>query len=248
VKKYFLISASILLVIFHSLRGFHLLSVTVAIMIGIGFILSTKSSYEYFSRKIRASRAKIQRVQKAMHMLDRISDLPSGQIDQLFSSHDQKAFVAAEQKAKIYHLKPKLGLVQFKDEKRELQIHEVTYQAHDVLTDMQCLEERALHYPSDQKKLFIFVSEQTQSTDSQLIDAIRNRKIPQAAIQTEIFRNTDVIEIANKTFLNHRKKIREIEQLLSEDYQQLIYMYPEHLENIHTLKLLSQPNEEQTSV
>lgn len=247
-KKYFWISASILLVIFHSLRGFHLLSVTVTIMIGIGFILSTKSIYEYFYKKIRASRAKIQKVQKAMQMLDRISDLPSDQIDRLFIPQDPKTSISTEPEAKIYHLKPKLGLVQFKEEKRKIQIHEVTYQAHDVLTDMQCLEERALHYPGDQKKLFIFVSEQTQGTDIILIEAIKNRKIPQAAIQIEIFRNTDVIEIANETFLNHRKKIREIEQLLSEDYQQLIYMYPEHLENIHTLKLLSQQNEDQTSV
>lgn len=230
-KKYFLLIASVLLIIFHSFRGFNFIGLLLVMTVVLGFLLMMKEITEFISRRIEASKDTAKKVQRRAQVLYRMSQLPPEKVEQFFQANENK-----EEQAKVYHFKPRLGLVQFTQQPdREPKIHDITYESENLIADMRQAEDHVAILPADDRKLVIFVSEQRPSLESELLTALKKNERPDFAIQKEILPQTDFLELSTEAYLSSRLHLRKLVQRLGNEYQHYVYFYPNHIENVYSL-------------
>jgi hypothetical protein len=230
-KVYFFISATVFMVIFHITKSLGIWGNLISVFLGVLAIALLKSVYETISRQWKRSVQMIAQCRKAWKTLLKLSQLDPYQLDQFLTD-------TSSGRAKVFHLKPKLGLVQFDEAKAKLAtVQKVPYHAKQTLMDLQQIEEKTASLPPDERKLVIFVSQHEQFFEPELLDALTGLHVPESAIQRNIFLNTDVIEVSTEGFAKHKSLFDRIEQILGLQYSHYLILYPKEPENVVHLKV-----------
>ncbi len=228
-KKYYLLIAAAFLIIFHSLKGFNFLGLLLFIVILLGFLMTMKEITESISRRIEASKETAKQAKHRAKLLYRMSQASSDQIERFFESNQESS-----EKAKVYRMKPRLGLVHFQEEtQKKPQEHDVPYDSDHYLADMKQVEDYLSQLSSQGRKLVFFVSDQRPVLEAELILSLKKNELPHFAIQKEVLLGTDFLEISTEGYIHCRSHLRRLAQSLGTEYQHFVYFYPTQVENVY---------------
>lgn len=237
-KVYFFISAMVLIVAFHATKSFGVFGNIFFIFLGVVSLIVIKAIFELVSKQWKRAQSKMVDIQKVWSILLKLSQMETKQINQVFTGPSPEP----PTEAKIFHLRPKLGLVQFEEMNTPItRVHKVPYQSRQTILDLQQIEDAASKLPKEEKKLVIFVSQQAQFFEPELLDALTGLHVPESAIQRNIFHKTDVIEVSMEGFAQHRSLFDRIEQILGLQYSHYIILYPQEPGNVVQFKLQKNP-------